>query len=205
MKKQIAKQFRRPEGFWGRIVAILMKKMNRPFYEKIIQQLNITDNDKILEIGYGHGEAIKLIGKMNKHCKISGIDFSELMVKQALKNNDALVQEGRLDLQYGDFLLYNFGVKKFTKVFCVNVIYFWADLTSNFTKVFEVLEPGGVYAIYMASAEDLMKIQFARTDVFNKYSIDHVKNCLEKVGFKNIKYNIVSEKKEHGYFIFAGK
>lgn len=205
MKKQIAKQFRRPEGFWGRIVAMLMKKMNRPYYEKIIQQLNIVDSDKILEIGYGHGEAIKLIGIKNKHCRLSGIDFSELMYKQALKNNSALVQTGRLDLQYGDFINYNFGDKKFTKVFCVNVIYFWVDLTIGFKSVFELLEPGGLYAIYMTSAEDLMKVPFARTDVFNKYSIDHVLASLEKAGFHKIENNNFTGKSEHGYFIYAVK
>jgi hypothetical protein len=50
-----------------------------------------------------------------------------------------------------------------------------------------------------------MKIKFARTDVFNKYSIDQVKESLEKVGFKNINYNTYSGKSEHGYFINAVK
>lgn len=203
MKEKIAEQFRKPKGFWGRIVGLLMKKMNRPFYVEIINKLKITDNDKVLEIGYGHGEALKLIGEMNKKCTIAGIDFSELMYNQALKNNHALVREDRLDLQYGDFNLYNFGNKRYTKVFCVNVIYFWDDLITGFKKVSDILEPVGIYAIYMASADDLMKIQFARTDVFNKYSIEQVKDSLSKAGFRKVEVGNYHGHKEHGYIILA--
>lgn len=205
MKVQIAKQFRKPSGFWGRVVAILMKRMNRQCYEKIIHEINITDTDYILEIGYGHGEALKIIGKRNKNCKISGIDFSELMFNQASGNNKTLLQEGRLDLHQGDFLNYNFGNKKFSKVFCVNVIYFWDDLDTGFKKVYELLMPAGIYAIYMASADDLMKIQFARTDIFNKYSLKQVKASLERAGFSNIEVNNYAGKREHGYYILAVK
>ena len=186
MKRKIAEQFRKPSGFWGKLVALLMKKSNRPSYEAIINQLKINDQDKVLEIGYGHGEAIKVIGERNKNCHLSGIDFSELMFKQALKNNTRLSSEGRLDLKYGDFLNYNFKESSYSKIFCVNVIYFWDDLLAGFKKVYEILESGGLYGIYMATPEDLMKIQFARTDIFNKHSVESVQELLLRAGFQEV-------------------
>jgi SAM-dependent methyltransferase len=206
MKTSIANQFRKPSGFWGRIIGFLMKKTNKPSYEAIINKLKITDNDSVLEIGYGHGEALKIIGERNKSCKISGIDFSELMFNQALKNNAQLEREGRLDLKSGDFLKYDFNDIRYTKIFCANVIYFWDDLLAGFLKVNEILESGGIYGIYMATPEDLMKIKFARTDIFNKYSVNTVQELLYKAGFQEVIPDYFDHgQATRGYLIIAKK
>jgi ubiquinone/menaquinone biosynthesis C-methylase UbiE len=61
--RKIGMQFRKPTGFPGKIVSILMSKGNRPAYERMIKDLTINSNDKILEIGFGPGIGIQLISK----------------------------------------------------------------------------------------------------------------------------------------------
>jgi hypothetical protein len=57
----------------------------------------------------------------------------------------------------------------------------------------------------MTSAEDLLKLQFTKSDTFNKYSIEQVEESLKKAGFENIDIKNFPGKKEHGYFIYAMK
>jgi len=71
----------------------------------------------------------------------------------------------------------------------VNVVYFWDDLTVAFKKIFDLLEPNGIYAFYMTSAENLAKMKFTQATVFNKYSIHYVKLCLNTAGFSKIENN----------------
>lgn len=104
MFRKIAMQFRKPSGFFGRIVSGLMIKGNKPAIEKLIKGLNIQSGDKILEIGYGPGIGINLIAKRFNSCEIVGVDFSELMFKKATKRNKRFINGNRVRLLYGDFL-----------------------------------------------------------------------------------------------------
>ena len=103
MLRFIGNQFRKPTGFFGKIISKIMIKGNSSAYDKIIAELDIKQKDKILEIGYGHGLGIDIISS-NYDCFLSGIDFSELMFKEATKRNKKHIANKKADLYYGDFL-----------------------------------------------------------------------------------------------------
>jgi cyclopropane fatty-acyl-phospholipid synthase-like methyltransferase len=86
MQRFIGNQFRKPSGFCGRIISRIMIKGNRSAYEKVIPALDIQNDEKVLEIGYGHGLGIHIIAS-GYDCMVSGIDFSELMFREASKRN----------------------------------------------------------------------------------------------------------------------
>jgi len=195
MFKNLGKQLRKPSGFYGKLVSLLLQFRNRQFYLKIIPELEIKNGDKIFEIGYGPGLGIKMIAEKTKECVIHGIDFSELMYQQAIKRNRKLINQGIVKLTYGDFLTSTTHPEKYNKIFCVNVIYFWSDLYLVFMKIYAMLEKGGTFCIYMAHEKDLGN-DF--TDEFNKYSIEKVVSELKLAGFKEITYSLVP-----GYYIKA--
>jgi len=205
MKEKIAAQFKRPSGLLGRMVGFIMKKGNHAIYKLLINRLDLADNDGILEIGFGTGDAIKVIGNQNYKCQISGIDFSELMYKEASLTNKGLIKSGRLSLYFGDFLAHDFAGILFTKVYCINVVYFWDDLNVGFSKVFNVLKEEGLFGFYMNSSEDMHRAKFTQTDTFNKHSIGYVIMCLEKVGFREIQQYYESGNIKKGYYIYARK
>jgi cyclopropane fatty-acyl-phospholipid synthase-like methyltransferase len=103
MLRFIGNQFRKPTGLLGKIVSKLMIKGNSFAYDKIIPELNIKQNEQILEIGYGHGYGVDRIIS-NYDCYVSGIDFSELMFKEATKRNRKHIDDKKVDLCFGDFL-----------------------------------------------------------------------------------------------------
>ena len=194
MLKALGKQLRKPSGLFGRLVSIMMDYRNRAFYEKILNELDIKSGDKIYEIGYGPGLGIKLMAKKAIECSIYGIDFSELMYIKATNRNKQFIDAGIVNLRYGDFLSSDIDHEKYDKIFCVNVIYFWSDLTIVFEKIYSMLNNDGIYCILMIPEKELEKLKFAED--FIKYSIERVEFELRKVGFKSVEYNL-----DKGYYI----
>jgi len=185
MLRFIANQFRKPSGFCGRLVSRIMIKGNSSAYDKIIPALTVQKGDKILEIGYGPGLGIERIAS-EYDCTISGIDFSELMFREASKRNKKFIADKKVELAFGDLLSSDIGSDKFDTVFCVNVVYFWDDLNLPFAKILQALKNGGVFCIYMVTPEFMATMKFTKGEIFNKYPVEEVMRCLEKSGFKNI-------------------
>jgi len=192
----LGNQFKKPAGILGKVMSKLMLIGNGTIYDNIISDLDIKQNERIFEIGYGHGLGIRKISTRHE-CFISGIDYSKLMFSEALQRNREFIEEKKVDLILGDFLEFESRSKQYDKIFCVHVIYFWTYLQTAFKKVKELLTNGGVFCIYMANEDFVKKMKFANTELFNKYKIDQVISELRKVGFKKITYT--TDKK--GYYI----
>lgn len=142
MFEKIAEQFRKPSGFWGKIVSGLMIKGNRPAYDVLLKDMDVQSGEKVLEIGYGPGIGIHLLATAI-NCQIYGVDFSELMHKKASKRNKKVIASGNVNLLFGDFVETQINTDGFDKVFCLNVVYFWDDLMPPFVKIRSLLKEGG--------------------------------------------------------------
>jgi len=198
MLRILEKQFKKPKGFFGRIISMLMRKENNFIYDKIIEELDIKEKENIFEIGYGHGIGIAKILSKND-CYISGIDFSELMNKEASKRNEKYICNGKATLYFGDFLKYDLNKSAYDKIICINVIYFWDILEIPFTKIRDGLKENGLFYLYMDHPNDLSKYGFNK-NIFNMYTIDQVVDKLSLSGFNEINYQF-----EKGYYIKCKK
>lgn len=199
MLKTIGNQFKKPTGFLGKIISALMKKGNSFAYDTLLDILDIKDQDNLFEIGYGHGIGIeRILSKYN--CSISGIDFSELMYKEATKRNKRQIELNNVKLYFGDFLSFDFGELRFDKIFCINVIYFWDNLEKPFLTIRNGLKENGSFCFYMAHLDELNKLKFTKDGIFNKYSIENVVEKLRLAGFSKIDYQLGK-----GYFVKCEK
>ena len=90
MLRIIGSQFRRPSGMLGRIISLLMLNGNKPAYDKLIPELQIKQNDRILEIGYGHGMGVKRIAS-GWDCYVTRISIEHVV--------DNLTQAGFSDIK----------------------------------------------------------------------------------------------------------
>lgn len=199
MYRFIGNQFRKPTGFFGRIISGLMKTGNRSIYEKLIPEMMIQPQDKIFEIGYGHGLGVDRIAS-GFDCYITGIDFSELMFREATQRNQKHIDQQKVVLYFGDFLGAEMVSNLYDKIFCINVIYFWDRLEEPFFKIWSGLKEGGLFCLYMARSKDLEKLKFTKDDIFHRYSIEQVVDQLKSAGFGDIQYH-----DDHGYYIRCKK
>src|SRR5258708_24536146 len=134
LKKLIASQFKKPSGLFGIFSSRIMIKGNMSIYHKLIKNLEIKPDDKILEIGYGPGVGISLLAEKYPSCIIHGVDFSRLMYKRAAKRNKKYIDANKVKLIHGDFVAANLD-NNYDKIFCINVVYFWDQLQTPFEKV----------------------------------------------------------------------
>ncbi len=192
----IGNQFRKPSGLVGRVVSRIMVKGNSHEYDRLIPELDIKKNDRLLEIGYGHGMGVERIASYYD-CNVSGIDFSELMFREASKRNRKHIQNKRVELYFGNFLTSELAQNQYDKVFCLNVIYFWDELDKPFSRIKSILKDGGLLCMYMAHRDLLNKVKFTKDGIFNKYDIAEVVDKLRFAGFKEISYNLENS----GYII----
>lgn len=199
LREFIASQFKKPTGVLGIWASNLMIKGNDKNYDRLIKDLDLQPHNQLLEVGYGPGRGIQMIAQMCPTCTIHGIDFSPLMYKRASKYNKAYIEKGNVLLQYGDFLKISVDDDDYDKVFCLNVVYFWNDLSAPFRKVYSILKKGGSFHIYMADKATLEEKR-APDSVFNKYSVEDVVEALKAAGFIEIDH--VEEK---GLYIKAKK
>jgi len=182
----MGRQFRRPQGPLGHWAAGFMEKNNQAENDRVIRLLEVTDQDRVLEIGCGAGWALKLLLTQNAACRVWGVDFSGLMLKKAAKNLSLFLEAGRAQLILDNFSTRDFGTQRFTKIFLINVIYFWEDLKAPLGKLFQLLEPRGRVVIFMSSPERLEQIPIAVKGVFNKRPASAVMVQLKGAGFSAV-------------------
>ena len=172
---------------------------NRAAYNKMISELEIIANDRIFEIGYGHGLGVRKISS-RFDCFVSGTDYSELMFNEATKRNRKYIKNKKVELYLGDFLNSEIISNQYDKIFCINVIYFWDRLDKPFSKIICGLKKGGTFCLYMAHNGELKRTKYTQNDIFNKYTIDQVVENLNLAGFSDLKYKL-----DKGYLIKGRK
>lgn len=74
----IGRQFGNPHGFVGRICCCLMNIINRAMYNKTVSLLELSETDRVLDIGYGNGYLLEHIYNKTR-ANLYGIDISEDM------------------------------------------------------------------------------------------------------------------------------
>jgi SAM-dependent methyltransferase len=202
-KRLIARNFRKPNGLFGRYIIRFLKK-NQIEYDEMDSLLKLNKDDKVLEIGYGLGKGIYDYSKKND-CTFYGIDFSRLMYSKAFKLNSENVKRGKVILLCADFDNYSFENDTFNCIYFLNVIYFWDEIYSRLRKIFAFLKQNGKVIIFMADAENFKDNKQSEGEtIFYLYSIVDVVKEMERIGFKTIK-TLEHTKEKKCYYIIGYK
>lgn len=182
---KLAAQLRKPKGKDGIDVGNFMNKGNAFINQLVFELAEPMSREKVLEIGPGNGKLIETYLKGKKSVQYFGIDYSEDMVKEAIKANKKLIARGNVSIREGQFENIPYEDNKFDKVFSINTIYFLNDALEGLAEVFRVLKKGGQVVMGMRpkglpDLDNLTKYGF----IF--YSEDEIYRLFENAGFKNI-------------------
>jgi ubiquinone/menaquinone biosynthesis C-methylase UbiE len=184
---KISRQFKKPTGFGGKLSTFLMNVINRKQSKTTEKSLNLSDGERVLDIGFGNGLLLSRLIKRYK-CKFFGIDISEDMVKTAAKKCP------KAKLSMGDVSKIDFEDCFFDKIYTVNTVYFWSNLDVCLTEIYRILKSGGVFVNAVKSKELLEKLPITRYN-FAKYTLDELVNASKKNGF-SVEIQSISKGKE---------
>jgi ubiquinone/menaquinone biosynthesis C-methylase UbiE len=120
---------------------------NRERNRWAVSLLDIRPRDRVLEIGFGPGVAIREIARLAVDGYVCGIDHSEEMVRQASRRNAQALGSGRVDLRLGSLEDLPAFDRLFDKILAVNVIQFVADPVACLAALRGLLPAGGLIAI----------------------------------------------------------
>jgi SAM-dependent methyltransferase len=143
-------QFGHPTGFWGRAAGLLMahRTSNRRRNAWAVSLLDVRPEDRVLEIGFGPGLAIRELGRLAPKGYVCGIDHSELMVRRAKRLNAEGLRRGVVDLRLGsvpeDLPTFD---EPFDKILAVNATMFWREPVAPLEELRHLLRSGGLIAL----------------------------------------------------------
>jgi ubiquinone/menaquinone biosynthesis C-methylase UbiE len=142
-------QFGRPAGFSGRVVGWIMasRPSNRRRNVWTVSLLDIKRHDRVLEIGFGPGIAVREISRLAAEGYVCGLDHSEEMLRQATRRNAAGIRTGRIDLRLGSVDHLPVFAEPFDKVLAVNAIVFRDQMIDRLKALRRVMRRGGRIAI----------------------------------------------------------
>ena len=115
--EKLGTQFRKPSGLIGRIMGHWMNWQHSRLTKWAIQLMDVRPDDHVLDIGCGGGIAIKRIAKIAVDGVVAGVDYSEIMVQQALQCNAATVRAGRMTVKPGSISALPYEDESFDKVY----------------------------------------------------------------------------------------
>jgi SAM-dependent methyltransferase len=147
--KRVRAQFGRPTGIPGRTAGWIMahRASNRRRNAWAVSLLDVQRDDRVLEIGFGPGIAIRELSQRAPEGYVCGLDHSPLMVRQAAKRNADGVRRGQVDLRLGSADSLPPFDAPFDKILAVNVGLFWDRPVKVLGTLRSVLRTGGRLAI----------------------------------------------------------
>lgn len=197
--KYIAEQFGKPTGIGGIMSTFIMNRMNQIQYRSVMSNLNCSEKDRVLDIGFGNGYLINHLAKKNKG-DFYGIEISDDMLKVGCKRNSELIKRGKVHLAKGNVIDIPFENSFFDKVYTVNTVYFWKDLDRGLSEIKRVLKPNGVFINAIYSKQWLDAVKYTQYG-FSKYTPKELEEVTSRNGL-NV-FQVIETKKNISYCILS--
>lgn len=145
----IVSQFMQPRGFAGWLAGweMALRSSNRQRNVWAVGLLGVEPTDRVLEIGFGPGIAIRELSRRATQGLVCGVDHSAVMVREATRRNAEAVRAGRVDLRLGSAEHLPTFAEPFDKVLAVNNMDMWREPEKVLKALHRLMRPGGRIAI----------------------------------------------------------
>lgn len=187
----------------------------KPMGDRIIEALNIKEDDQVLDIACGTGEPGLTIAALAHKGKVTGTDLADQMLVIAMENAERK-QLKNYETNTCDVCELPFEQNQFDKISCRMGFMFFPDMQLASDEMCRVLKSGGIMATSVWSTGDKNAWVANIMSVINKNmqlpappaggpgmfrcgAAGFMKSIMQKSGFKNIQEQTVS-----GKVLYAG-
>lgn len=178
----IASQLKNPSGEKGIEMANMMNETNINMTRHSIQNLNISKENKVLELGHGNAGHAAFLFEQADNLKYYGLEMSELMFQEARQMNRNFVSQKQAFFSLYDGNKIPFEDEFFDKIFTVNTIYFWQEPEKLLLEIYRVLKSNGNFCLTFAEEDFMKKLPFTQFE-FELYSTEKAQKLIEKTPF----------------------
>ena len=175
----LIKQSQKHSGLIGRVITKIWSFYFKKLSLWAIKQTTISDNYRILEIGYGGGSTIKNLLALNKNLEIHGIDISKESYRTAQRVHSDSIRKGSVQLKIGNVENMPYQNNYFDRIFAIQTHIFWKDIKKSFQEVYRVMSSNSTLII----ASEKEKIHYHMTDYRTSHEFSQL---LTSIGFSKI-------------------
>jgi|RhiMethySRZTD1v2_1073278.scaffolds.fasta_scaffold51561_5 ubiquinone/menaquinone biosynthesis C-methylase UbiE len=179
----IAEQSRRPSGALGWLIGNIMSHETESLNSAALAALELRPDDRVLEVGFGHGKTIRKAAEIVTGGFVAGVDFSETMLGMARRRCTKFVATGRVRLELADSACLPFPDQHFDKAYSVHTLYFWKDPAAHLREIRRVLAPGGRLVLGLRTNDDGSGAAAFPGAVYTFYGAEAVRELLRASGF----------------------
>lgn len=169
-----------------------MNAANEFLYDFTLDEMHVTDQQSVLEIGFGNGLFFEKQLLRASALKLTGIDCSADMLRSASALNREYIEDGRLMLVKCRSDKMPFPDASFDHVFSINVAYFWDDPEPHIEEIARVLKPGGRFYTTIRTAESMAAFPFSAYG-FSNFSPDEWKLFCHQHHLSFLRASLVNE------------
>ena len=187
----LIKQSQKPSGLIGRVITKIWSFYFKKLSLWAIKQTTISDNYRILEIGYGGGSTIKNLLALNKNLEIHGIDISKESYRTAQRVHSDSIRKGSVQLKIGNVENMPYQNNYFDRIFAIQTHIFWKDIKKSFQEVYRVLSSNSTLII----SSEKEKIHYHMTDYRTSHEFSQL---LTSIGFSKIE-----EKQNRNWILYT--
>ncbi|MEG0377694.1 MAG: DUF896 domain-containing protein [Eubacterium sp.] len=185
---------RKPEGDAGKEMIARMNESHAEMTSWALDELPLKKMDTVLDVGCGGGAALKRLSKRIDGGKLYGIDYSEVSVEASIKENQADIDSGKMEIHQGSVSKMPFTDGMFDAVITVESYYFWPDLEEDMKEVFRVLKKGGTFMLiaemYLSDDLDEHHLEMAKKFELCNLTIDEFKALFARAGYTETKIHL---------------
>ena len=109
------------------VLLMAHRASNRKRNTWAVSLLDVRRDDRVLEIGFGPGLAIRELSRIAVNGYICGIDHSELILRSASRRNADGLARGVVDLRLGSVDELPEFDELFDRILAINAAMFWGD------------------------------------------------------------------------------
>jgi len=186
----IAQQLSNPSGFGGKLTSYIMNRQNYSLYDETIKQLALSDADNVLDIGCGNGYVLDLLASRN-NSNFTGIDTSPSILKSAARRNRKYISSGKMKLECENLSAMSFSNEAFNKIYTINTVYFWDNLSKAMNEINRILKPGGFFINTLFSNKTLSKLSHTRFG-YKRYSLEQLEKSGVEIGL-SVEYKSIMD------------
>jgi ubiquinone/menaquinone biosynthesis C-methylase UbiE len=147
--RRLVAQFHHPRGFPGHLAGweMALRPSNRKRNAWAVGLLDVQPSDRVLEIGFGPGIAVRELARSATRGEVVGIDRSAVMRAQAARRNATAIRTGHVSLTVASVEELPAFDRPFDKILAVNNMGMWSDPGSRLNELAGLLRGGGRIAI----------------------------------------------------------
>lgn len=178
---------RKPIGDDGRRILDHMNEEHSPLTEWGFSHIHF--GDKVLDIGCGGGNALRLALHASPESDFFGIDYSDIAIEKATGFNGEAVMSGRLKLQKASVSRLPFQDHVFDTVYSVESYFFWPDLPHDLREIARVTKKGGTLTLIVEMVAGDMSERHEKISEhlgMNILAPDDLKAELENAGYRDV-------------------